>query len=239
MPIANTVVVPQREKERKTLKRKCREFCTTKWTEMRLRTQIILKLLLIIVLLFTIYIIVLVVIFEFYYKPDVLGHFKQELESVHALRTSNMTVSISSRFEAFDNLTYDNVAKMRSLLATTQVDGYDPDRDLPFNYIRELYPYCTKGVTNEHQYLVRNFEPLWVNLLTLKLGWQTNLEMQSILILFKEEGICAFYNDEKLQKERIEAFNKLPNTKFTHSIFDSKDPSIHLRKETNQLGETS
>ena len=65
---------------------------------MRLRTQIILKLVLIIFLLFAIYMVVLVVIFEAYYKPDVLDHFKKELESVHEFRTSNMTVSISSRF---------------------------------------------------------------------------------------------------------------------------------------------
>ena len=43
---------------------------------MRLRTQIILKLVLIIFLLFAIYMVVLIIIFEFYYKPDVLGHFK-------------------------------------------------------------------------------------------------------------------------------------------------------------------
>ena len=38
---------------------------------------------------------------------------------MHALRTSNMTVSISSRFDAFDRLTSDNVGKMRQLLTST------------------------------------------------------------------------------------------------------------------------
>ena len=166
---------------------------------MRLRTQIILKLVLIIFLLFAIYMVVLIIIFEFYYKPDVLGHFKQELESVHALRTSNMTVSISSRFEAFDRLTSDNVGKVRQLLGSTQNDEFDPRMDLPFNYIEERFPErCTEGVSDADQYLVNNFQPLFNNLLKLKLGWQTNLEMSAIYILFKGQGICAFYNsDEK------------------------------------------
>ena len=78
--------------------------------------------------------VVLVIIFEFYYKPDVLGHFKQELESVHAYRTSNMTVSISSRFEAFDRLTQDNVGKVQKLLSTTYADDFEPERDLPYTF---------------------------------------------------------------------------------------------------------
>ena len=166
---------------------------------MKLRTQIILKLVLIIFLLFAIYMVVLVIIFEFYYKPDVLGHFKQELESVHSYRTSNMTVSISSRFEVFDRLTYDNVGKMKKLIKTTYEDGFDPENDLPFKWRQDRYPeHCTTGVTDNNQYLIRNFEPLWVNLLKLKLGWQANLEIFSIMILFKDEGLCTFYNDDEI-----------------------------------------
>ena len=115
---------------------------------MRLRTQIVLKLLLIIVLLFAIYMVVLAIIFEFYYKPDVLDHFKEELESVHAFRTSNMTVSISSRFEAFDRLTNDNVGKMKKLLDTIYTDEFDPVEELPFIFTNdETYEdHCTSGV---------------------------------------------------------------------------------------------
>ena len=80
---------------------------------MRLRKQIILKLLFVIILLFGIYMTALGIIFELYYKPDVIGHFKEELESVHAFRTSNMTVSISSRIDAFNRLTSDNTGKVR------------------------------------------------------------------------------------------------------------------------------
>ena len=188
---------------------------------MRLRTQIILKLVLIIFLLFAIYMVVLIIIFEFYYKPDVLGHFQQELESVHALRTSNMTVSISSRFEAFDRLTSDNVGKMRQLLGSTQSSSFDWRVDIPFKYVQEKYlDHCTSQVSDDDQYLIRNFEPLFVNLLDLKLGWQTNLQMSSIYVLFKEKGICAFYNDQEKLKERIANYNKLPSSKFTHQIFD-------------------
>ena len=88
----------------------------------------------IIFLLFAIYMVVLVVIFEFYYKPDVLGHFREELEQVHAYRTSNMTVSIASRFESFDQLTDDNLGKMEKLLSTTFADDFDTERDLPFKF---------------------------------------------------------------------------------------------------------
>ena len=208
---------------------------------MRLRTQIILKLVLIIFLLFAIYMVVLIIIFEFYYKPDVLGHFKQELESVHALRTSNMTVSISSRFEAFDRLTSDNVGKVRQLLGSTQSDTFDPRMDLPFNYIEETFPErCTTGVSVADQYLVNNFQPLFNNLLKLKLGWQTNLEMSAIYILFKDHGICAFYNSEEKQISRLESFNTLPESAFTHKVFDMSEEELlkvrHLEKQTSLLG---
>ena len=71
-----------------------------------------LKLLLIIFLLFAIYMSVLLIIFEQFYKHDVLGHFREEITPVHTYRTSNMTMAISQRFEAFDSMTRDNVGKM-------------------------------------------------------------------------------------------------------------------------------
>ena len=126
---------------------------------------------LIIFLLFAIYIFVLVIIFEFYYKPDVLNHFKEELESVHAFRTSNMTVSIASRFEAFDRLTSDNVGKITKLLTSTYDPSFDPKRDLPFRFREDLYrEHCSQHVTANNQYIMRNFKPLWDNMLKLKLG---------------------------------------------------------------------
>ena len=141
---------------------------------------------LIIFLLFAIYIFVLVIIFEFYYKPDVLNHFKEELESVHAFRTSNMTVSIASRFEAFDRLTSDNVGKITKLLTSTYDPNFNHETDLPFHFKKELYEvHCTRGVPNDDQYKMRNFKPLWDNMLKLKLGVQTNLEIYSIQVLFK------------------------------------------------------
>lgn len=86
---------------------------------MRLRTQIMFKLVWTILVLFLLYMVVLIIIFELYYIPDVHDHFKEELESVHTYRTSNMTVSISSRLQAFDRLTFDNVGKMHKMLNTT------------------------------------------------------------------------------------------------------------------------
>ena len=130
------------------------------------------------------------------------GHnFKEELELVHGFRTSNMTVSISSRFEAFDRLTFDNVGKMKKLLDTTYADEFDPVSELPFILSNdETYEdHCTSGVKTGDQALIKNLEPLWVNLLKLKLGWQSNLEIYSILVLYKDEGICAFYNNRGVQ----------------------------------------
>ena len=63
---------------------------------MKLRSQIILRLVFIIITLFLIYITVIIFIFEKYYIKDVKKHFGEELEYVHQQRTSNMTVGISS-----------------------------------------------------------------------------------------------------------------------------------------------
>ena len=207
---------------------------------MRLRTQIVLKLLLIIVLLFAIYMVVLAIIFEFYYKPDVLDHFKEELESVHAFRTSNMTVSISSRFEAFDRLTNDNVGKMKKLLDTIYTDEFDPVEELPFIFTNdETYEeHCTSGVKTQDQALMKNLEPLWLNTLKLKLGWQTNLSIYTILVLYKGEGICAFYNDPEVQKDRMALMNELPSSSFTHSVFaDESDTRRHIQIENELFGD--
>ena len=81
-------------------KRQSRGFrcniCNTKWSQMKLRSQIILRLVFIIITLFLIYITVIIYIFERYYIKDVKKHFAEELEYVHLSRTSNMTVGISS-----------------------------------------------------------------------------------------------------------------------------------------------
>ena len=115
---------------------------------MNLRTQIILKLLLIIFLLFAIYISVLTIIFEEFYKPDVLGHFREEITPVHTYRTSNMTVAISQRFEGFNSLTTSNVAKMQQLFDSSLAEGSDLLNNPPADFEHELYPeYCTTGVS--------------------------------------------------------------------------------------------
>jgi hypothetical protein len=165
---------------------------------MRLRTQIILKLVLIIFLLFAIYMVVLIIIFELYYKPDVFGHFKTELEQVHNQRTSNMTVSIASRFETFDNLTSNNVGKMVKLLSTTYQRGNKPLNEiLPFEWREgKDEKHCTTYVEDENQQIMLNFYPLWTNLLKLKLGWQADLEIYSIIVFFEGEGLCVFYRND-------------------------------------------
>ena len=93
-------------------------MCSTNWNHMRLRTQIILRLAVSIVFLFLLYMTVLFTIFEGYYKPDVLGHFKKDvkldydLEIEHMYRTSNMTLAISQSFQAFEGRIHDSVGKI-------------------------------------------------------------------------------------------------------------------------------
>ena len=176
-------------------KRGCRQICSTGWSEMHLSKQILLQLALSILLLFLIYFSVLLIIFEGFYKPDVLLHFSEELAEIHSLRTSNMTVSIASRFESFNQLTKDNAGKIVKLMSTTQRNDFNPHDDLPYKFIEKTDPtHCSVGVPDETQYLIRNFAPLWQNMLKLKLS-QNSLEIFSIYILVKNKGICAFYTD--------------------------------------------
>ena len=88
------------------------------------------------------------IIFENYYIPDVLKHFKEELEGVHLYRTANMTVSISSRIEAFDDLTRENVIKMGRLMKTVfRKDIARPQDQVPFKWEKGILPaYCTEDV---------------------------------------------------------------------------------------------
>ena len=87
---------------------------------------------------------------------------------MHNYRTSNMTVSISSRFEAFDRLTQDNIGKVQKLLSTTYADDFQPERDLPYTFKKDKYAeHCSAQVSLEDQSLIRNFEPLWLGLLEL------------------------------------------------------------------------
>ena len=83
-----------------------------------------------------------------------------------------------------------------------------------------LYPEsCTKGVSKESQSLVRYFDPVWINQLKLKLGWQNKLEIFSIVLLFQKEGACVFHSDPELQKRRIDELNQLDESKFDHASF--------------------
>ena len=41
-------------------------------------------------------------------------------------------------------------------------------------------------------------KPLWTNLLKLKLGWQANLEIYYIMVIFEDGGLCVFYRDETI-----------------------------------------
>ena len=174
------------KKETKKTKNICKQICSMQWDQMNLRSQIVLKLLLIIFLLFAIYMSVLLIIFEQFYKHDVLGHFREEITPVHTYRTSNMTLAISQRFEAFDSLTRDNVGKMHQLFASSLAGDSKLQDNPPLDYEDDvLYPEsCTKGVSKESQSLVRYFDPVWINQLKLKLGWQNKLEIFSIVLLF-------------------------------------------------------
>ena len=113
---------------------------------MRLRSQIVLRLVSIIITLFLVYITVIVFLFETYYIKDVKKHFREELEGVHLTRTSNMTVAISTRMQAFDEMTTDSVKKVAQLTGTLYVDE-NFKNEFPLKWDdREYEKYCTNSV---------------------------------------------------------------------------------------------
>ena len=64
------------------------------------------------------------------------------------------------------------------------------------------------------------------------------MEIFSIYILFKDAGLCTFYNDADLQVQRIKELNQLSTDEFTHDVF-LREPEMnrHMKKESNLFGE--
>ena len=52
-------------------------------------------------------------------------------------------------------------------------------------------------------------EPLFENLMDLKLGWQNDLSIFSIILLFEGRGACAYYQDQTYGAERIAELDRL------------------------------
>ena len=76
-------------------------------------------------------------------------------------------------------------------------------------------------------------------MLKLKLGWQSNLQMYSIVILFQGEGLCAFYKDSVDQVQRFRELNGLSPESFTHRIFDDYNHDEHFFEENDFLGDST
>ena len=76
-------------------------------------------------------------------------------------------------------------------------------------------------------------------MLKLKLGWQSNLQMYSIVILFQGEGLCAFYKDSVDQVQRFRELNGLSPESFTHRIFDDYSHDEHFFEENDFLGDST
>ena len=113
---------------------------------MRLRSQIVLRLVSIIIILFLVYITVIIFLFETFYIKDVKKHFREELEGVHLTRTSNMTVAISTRMQAFDEMTTDSVKKVAQLTGSLYVNE-NFKNEFPLKWDdRDYEKYCTKDV---------------------------------------------------------------------------------------------
>ena len=205
---------------------------------MRLRRQIIIKLIIAIFILFAFYMVVLSIIFEKYYKPDVLGHFKEDLEQVHAFRTSNMTVSLADRFDSFLTITYDNVAKTANLLRTSyQEDFYSETQTLfSFSEKDEQKRICTRGVSKQDKSIILNYLPLWDNFMNFRLGQNKNLQMYQIVILFKGQGLCALFNDSVDSEMIFDQLDKLDIASFTNTVFDGTTESKLFRAENDLLG---
>lgn len=95
-------------------------------------------------------------------------------------------------------------------------------------------------------------DPLWQTLKKLKLGVQSDLEMYSIKLLFRDEGICAFYIDPDDQIDQMQQLASLDRAyndchvkqqinaaqdshsdmkcvnPFNHKVFDSDKSPEHI-----------
>ena len=84
--------------------------------------------------------------------------------------------------------------------------------------------------------MVKYYEPIWENQLKLKLGQDHNFEIFSIVLLFKDKGVCIFHSDPELQVKRIGELNKSKDaSKFDHPAFKNKQLPGSMQKEELNL----
>lgn len=120
-------------------------------------------------------------------------------------------------------MSHDNLGKISLLCDDVYYEGFDYRTDVPYIWQQGdpqlKSEYCTDGVTDENWEKFQNLIPMLDNFMDLRLGWKNDLAIFSMFLLFKEEGLCAFYNDNQLGKERLSALNQLDKAKFDHQIF--------------------
>jgi hypothetical protein len=66
-----------------------------------------------------------------------------------------------------------------------------------------------------------NTDPLWQLSATPKYGNNNDYEVERLLVIFKNQGICSYSKDPNLAKALVEQFNT--NSNFTHPVFDRYD----------------
>ena len=116
-----------------------------------------------------------------------------------------MTLTIAKTFEAFDQRINESVDKIAKMI-NKQTLVPNSNRALDQTFVDE---HCTWQNSETEwplpqQKAVSHLKPLWDNLLKLKLGRQSDLEISSILLVFKEDedyGICSFDSLETKDRE--------------------------------------
>ena len=62
--------------------------------------------------------------------------------------------------------------------------------------------------------------------------------MYSILVLFENVGVCAYFSDTSLQTERLKHFNTLSGESFTHPVFGRGQSKTVFDLEDDFLGQS-
>jgi hypothetical protein len=152
-----------------------------------------------------------------------------ELEEVHKERTAIMTESISSRVEAFNNITRDNTGKVASILNQVTAPTLRAQDNTPFTWNEQIVDssrqFCTRGFPEEDRLKLNTMQSLFDSFLEMRLGWKNNLQIFSMIILVENQGVCVLYNDSEFGYQRFIELDQLPRSSFTHEVFYLDDYS--------------
>ena len=94
----------------------------------------------------------------------------------------------------------DNVVKISSMLDLILAKDFNPASDVPFAWMELPVPedapkICTSGISKKDQATLHHMRPLFDTFMDMKLGYQNDLMIYGMFLIFEGEGACAFYQD--------------------------------------------